>query len=401
MISLDSARERGFDPDKLKHAFLLLDGWTHEGVVPGAAALVSRSGVVAGEAYLGLADRRTGRLVDEKTVWSLASVTKPFTAAAVMLLAEQGRVSLDEPLYGLLPEVLDGAESPFDRRRVTLRHVLAHCSGLPGFSADNTELRRAHKPLEDFVHSYGGQALFFEPGSHHLYSNPGILFAAEVVGRALDGTLGQRVDVPAVGRYHSFVHDRILTALGMADSSLKPPAEWDGRIAFVEQTGQEGTDYEMANSAYYRSLGIPWGGLFSTPRDLARFVQLFLPTAAPEGPLSRIARQAMVSVQFSPPDARVDVAPDLRDAAAQTAPRAAVEWGIGWEVKGTKRGHPSGELTSSSTYSHLGATGTMVWGCPLTGVVCVLLTNRTLVSGWTTERPRQALFSNAVMASLT
>ncbi|HET7768025.1 MAG TPA: serine hydrolase domain-containing protein [Chloroflexota bacterium] len=400
MISLDSARDLGFDPDRLKDAFLLLDGWAHEGVIPGAGALVARGQQVAGEAYVGTANSQSGSAVDEGTVWSLASVTKPFTAGAVMLLVEEGKLSLDEPLCQLLPEFLDAPETAFDRKRVTLRHALSHCSGLPGFSEDNTDLRKAHKPLEEFVRSFGRQPLFFEPGAYHLYSNPGILMAAEVVGRALDGTLGERVEAPAIGRYHSFVHERILGPLGMLDSSLKPPAEWDARIARVERTGQEGTSYEGANSAYYRSLGIPWGGLFSTPRDLVRYVQLFLPSTEREGPLSRAARRAMVTVQCAPPDAPRDLAANQRDAAARTPPLPAVEWGIGWEIKGSKQPHRSGDLTSPATYGHAGATGTMVWACPFTAVSCVLLTNRTLVSGWTSERPRQAMFSNAVMASL-
>ena len=320
MIGLDNARDLGFDPDRLKNAFLLLDGWAHEGVIPGAGAIVTRGQRVAGEAYVGTANSRTGAPVGEGTVWSLASVTKPFTAGAVMLLVEEGKVGLDEPLGQLLPEFLDAPETQFERKRVTLRHALSHCSGLPGFSEDNTGLRKAHKPLEEFVRSFGRQPLFFEPGAYHLYSNPGILMAAEVVGRALDGTLGQRVETPAVGRYHSFVHERILGPLGMLDSSLKPPAEWDARIARVERTGQEGTSYEGANSAYYRSLGIPWGGLFSTPRDLVRYVQHFLPSAEPTGPLSRAARRAMITVQCAPPDAPRELASNQRDAAARTPP---------------------------------------------------------------------------------
>ena len=400
VINLDDARDLGFDPERLKSAFLLLDGWAREGVLPGAGALVTRGGRIAGEAYLGTANRETGAPVDEGTVWSLASVTKPFTAGAVMLLVEEGRLSLEEPLAQLLPEFLDAPETEFDRRRVTLRHALSHCSGLPGFSEDNTDLRKAHKPLEEFVRSFGRQPLFFEPGAYHLYSNPGILLAAEAVGRALDGTLGQRVEVPAVGRYHGFVHERILGPLGMVDSTLKPPPEWDARIARVERTGQDGTSYEGANSAYYRSLGIPWGGLFSTPRDLIRYVQHFLPSGYGKGPLSRHARRAMTTIQCAPPDAPASAAPHQRDAAARTPPLAAVEWGIGWEIKGGKQSHRSGDLTSPATHSHAGATGTMVWGDPALDVACVLLTNRTLVSGWTTERPRQALFSNAVVASL-
>ena len=409
-FDLEGAGAAGVDPDGLRRAFGLLSGWVEAGVLPGAAALVARGGVIAGEAYLGLASRADGRAVDAETIWSLASVTKPFTATAVLLLVEAGAFSLDESLGTLLPEFLDGAPAAFDRGAVNLRHVLAHCSGLPGFSADNTDLRRAHRPLEDFVASYGSQALLFAPGTAHYYSNPGILLAAEAVGRALEGTLGQRVERPAVGRYHPFVHERILTPLGMGSSSLLPPAAWDDRIAKVEGTGQAGEDWEMANSAYYRSLGIPWGGMFSRPRDLVRFVDLFLPAATGRQRIGAAAggaqlvspatARAMTAVQFAPPDAPADLAPELRDSAARTAPLPAVEWGLGWTVKGAKRPHFSGELTSAAAYGHLGATGTMVWADPLTDVACVLLTNQTLVSGWTQQRLRQAHFSNAVGAAI-
>lgn len=410
-VSLDGARQAAFDPDGLRCAFGLLEGWVAEGILPGAAVLVARGGRIAGEAYLGLAHTEQRRPVDAGTIWSLASITKPFTATAVMLLVEEGYLSLDEPLYRYIPEFMRAPETPFDRRTVTLRHTLAHCSGLPGFSEDNLALRQAHRPLADFVRSFGRQALLFAPGTAHLYSNPGILMAAEAAARALDGTLGRELEEPSIARFHPFVQHSILTRLGMEHTSLLPPAEWDGRIAWVERTGQEGLDWEAANSAYYRSLGIPWGGMFSTPRELVRFVDLFLPAAggrlrvgARAGDGQRLVSPAtarlMTSVQYAPPDAPADLAPELRDAAARTPPLPAVEWGIGWEVKGTKRPHRSGELTSAGTFAHAGATGTMVWADPHTDVVCVLLTNRTLVSGWTTERPRQALFSNAVMAAV-
>ena len=148
--------------------------------------------------------------------------------------------------------------------------------------------------------------------------------------------------------------------------------------------------------------------LVGPPRDLARFVDLFLPAAGGRQRIgsgharvvSEATAEAMTAVQFAPPDAPADAAPDLRDAAARTPPLSAVEWGIGWSIKGTKRPHFSGELTSARAYGHLGATGTMAWADPATDVVCILLTNRTLVSGWTSERPRQALFSNAVVAAV-
>ncbi|HEX5416761.1 MAG TPA: serine hydrolase domain-containing protein [Chloroflexota bacterium] len=411
-IELDRAREAGFDPDRLRRAFGLLEGWTEDGTVPGAGALIARDGKIAGEAYVGLAHRAEKRAVSADTVWSLASITKPFTATALLQVVEDGLVALDEPVYRLFPEFLDAPETAFNRRAVTVRHLLTHSSGLPGFSPDNLALRQAHRPLEDFVRSFASQALAFAPGSAHLYSNPAILSAAEIAARASTGSLGKRQETPRVGKIHTLIAERILGPLGMQNSTMKPPADWADRIAWVEATGQEGTDYEMANSAYYRSLGIPWGGLFSTPRDLARFVDLFLPSAGGAGRLgfsdgarprvvSPATARAMTSVQVAPPEVAADVVPDLRDAGAPDIPQPAVEWGLGWEVKGGKRGHRSGDLTSPATYSHAGATGTMVWADPLSGIVCVLLTNQTLVSGWTSRRARQAAFSNAVAAAAT
>ena len=407
---VEGAREAGFDAQALRRAFDLIEQWVARGVVPGAAALVARGGRIAGEAYFG--NRAEQSPADSETIWGLASVTKPFTAAAVMLMVERGVIALDEPLADLLPEFIDAPETSFDRHAVTLRHVLAHCSGLPGISPDNFDLRRAHEPLEAFVASFRRQPLLFAPGTLHYYSNPGILMAAEVVGRAITGTLRRPVEAPAVGHYHPFVQQHLLAPLGMASSALRPPPEWSERIAHVAGTGQEGQDWEMANSVYYRSLGIPWGGLFSRPRDLVRFIDCFLPAAGGRQRightdsvlpgtriLSAATAHAMTTVQFAPPDAPADLAPELRDGAPPAIIRPEVAWGIGWEIKGTKQLHPSGDLTSPATFGHLGSTGTMVWADPEADVVCILLTNRTLASGWATERPRQAHFSNAVMAA--
>jgi len=407
-ITIEAATDAGLDPDALRQAFALLAGWTTDGTLPGAAALIARGGRIAGEAYLGLAARSGGAPVTADTIWSLASITKPVTATAVMLLVERGLFALDEPLADLLSEFRHVPATAFDRRAVTVRQALSHCSGLPGFSEDNLDLRRAGRPLDDFIRSFVRQPLLFAPGTLHIYSNVALALVAELVGRALTGTLGREVAHPAVGTYHAFVRDAILTPLGMADSAIPAPPAWAARIAQVSGTGQEGTEWEMANSAYYRGLGIPWGGLFSRPRDLVRFVDLFLPaaggtprsgTATGTPLLSRATVRAMTSVQAAPPDAPPDLAPELREGIPPIA-RAAVEWGLGWELKGAKRRHPSGDLTSPATFGHGGASGTYVWADPTADLVCVLLTNRASRTGWSEERPRQALFANAVMGAL-
>jgi beta-lactamase class C len=412
-ISIADEPGHEHNPAALRRAFGILERWIADAVVPGVGALVLHHGNVVGEAYLGTMRRGTDQPATSDTIWAVASVTKPFTAAATALQVERGLLSLDEPLATIIPEFLDTPDPEPYRRAVTLRHCLSHCSGLPGFPPDNLALRRAHQPLAAFVRSWAHQPLLFAPGTLHYYSNPGILLAAEATGRAATGTLGQPLDTPAIDHYHDVVHHDILAPLGMTSSSLRPPATWADRIAWVSDTGQEGEPYEQANSPYYRQLGIPWGGLFTTPRDLARFVDLFLPAAngrQRHGIVSRDRHSAprllhpatireMTTIQFAPPDAPADLAPELRDGTPPAFPRPAVPWGLGWSVKGTKRGPESGDFTSPATFSHSGATGTFVWADPSHDLACILLTNRAMRSGWHTARHRFIHFGNAVLAA--
>ena len=404
----------GFDADALQWALSIVEGWIDDGVIPGAGVWIGRAGERVAEAYLGVADAATRRPVTRDTVWSVASVTKPFTAAVVLRAVQRGLVTLDEPISRLVPEFLEATHASADasmghdhlRDRVTLRHCLSHSSGLPGFGAENMALRRDGRPLADFVAAFAKAPLLFAPGQAHLYSNCGILMAAEVAGRALGG--GRGADGTGIDAFRR-EFAAVLSELGMRSSDLTPPMAWSGRIATVVDTGQAGEAFEMANSPYYRSLGIPWGGLFTTPRDLSRWLRTFLgaPSAintsygsATHRVLSVGAVREMVSVQADGADTDAVVPNALRDGDGPLPRRAQVEWGLGWEVKGRKRSHASGDLTSAQTISHLGASGTMVWVDAATGVQVVLLTNRALASGWTRDRNRLGMFSNAIMGAL-
>lgn len=395
----------GFDVNRLHGALSLVAGWVDDGVIPGAGIWIGRSGERVAEAYVGVADAASGRPVTRDTIWSVASVTKPFTAAVVMRAVQRGLVTLDEPISRYLPEFLERSQGRTDwqayeylRERVTLRHCLSHSSGLPGFGAENLALRRELRPLNDFVAAFSKTPLLFAPGSGHLYSNCGILMAAEVAGRALGTAPSSVRDSIATFRTE---FDALLADVGMPSSALLPPEMWSERIATVADTGQTGEPFETANSAWYRSVGIPWGGLFSTPRDLSRWLRVFIGAPSPlTKALTSASAREMVSVQASGPDTPARVPDHLRDSAADTPRRERVEWGLGWEVKGSKRAHASGDLTSPRTISHLGASGTMVWLDLETGVQVVLLTNRALASGWTRDRHRLGMFSNAIMGAL-
>ena len=240
-IAVEGAWDAGFDPQGLRRAFGLLERWIGQDVLPGAAALVARGGTIAGEAYLGLAHRAEKRPADSETIWGLASITKPVTATAVMLMVERGALALDEPLADLLPEFLDAPATPFDRRAVTLRHLLAHCSGLPGFSAGQLRPPPRARAAGGVRRAPSARSRSSSrPARSTTTATAASSWRRRSSGGRWPGTLRRAVASPAVGHYHPFVQQHILAPLGMTASSLRPPPEWDERIAWVERTGQEG-----------------------------------------------------------------------------------------------------------------------------------------------------------------
>ncbi|MBY0375186.1 MAG: beta-lactamase family protein, partial [Bryobacteraceae bacterium] len=112
------------------------------------------------------------------SVFLLASITKPMTAMAVMMLRDQGRLKLSDPVQKYLPEFRGG-----ERGRVEIRHLLTHTSGLPDMLPENEALRKRHAPLREFVAGAMRTPLLFAPGERMQYQSTGILLAAEIVER--------------------------------------------------------------------------------------------------------------------------------------------------------------------------------------------------------------------------
>ena len=381
MLPTSSPESIGVSSVRLEAAFDLARGWVADGTLPAVTALVARRGVVVGRMRAGRMSRDSdARPVDADTLFAVASVTKPFTAAAIMLLAERGLLSIDQSVRDFIPEFVGDGDPRL--AKVTIRHFLTHTSGLPEYTEENEEIRRNHLGLDAFVRSYCRGALLFDPGARYSYSNYGYGLMGEIVARVS-------------GRgYHDFVADEILAPAGMLNSYLLPPESvWD-KIATVWLPTEPHTDYERYNSAYFRQLGIPWGALYTTPDDLAMFGQLFLDGGRSDGrqvlspaTAREMARNQLIGV------------PGVDTSLGGAAPEASR--GLGWDVKGQKTGHWIGDLASPATFGHTGSAGAMLWIDPTTELICVLIGTRTLESGWARAvPPRQALFSNAVAAAV-
>ncbi len=374
MLPVGKPEEVGMDGSRLERAFDLLRQWVKDGTIPGAAALVARRGVIVGRCWYGNAAQNPALApIGPETLFAVASITKPFTATAIMQLVERGLLSIDQPVRDLLPEFSGpGTET------VTLRHFLTHTSGLPEYCPDNEEIRRNHLGLDAFVRSYCRGVPTTAPGASWSYSNYGFGLAGEIVSRLTEHG------------YHAFVAQEILAPLAMSSTFLQPPeAEW-GRIAWVWLPGEAATDYQRYNSAYFRQIGIPWGGLYTTPEDLAVFAQAFLQGGAYLGRriLSPVTVREMTRNQLVQP----------RQLPAVAESWSAASWGLGWDVKGSKARHNSGSLTSPRTFGHTGSSGSMLWVAPDLELICVMIGTRLAESGWVD--PRRALFSNAVVCSV-
>ncbi|WP_334178572.1 serine hydrolase domain-containing protein [Pseudoxanthomonas sp.] len=224
----------------------------YDGDVPGASLLVLKDGQAVVRQGYGRSDLERQVEAGPSTNYRLASVTKQFTSAAVLLLVQDGRLAIDDPVRTWLPSL------PASDDAITVRHLLTHTSGL----LDYEDLMA--KPYEGQISDAGVLALlaaqdrlYFTPGSTYRYSNSGYALLALVVERASGMSFAE------------FLHARIFAPLGMRDSLARvdggpevPHRAW-GYSATGE--GWERTD----QNAYSAVLGD--GGIYSSIDDLARW----------------------------------------------------------------------------------------------------------------------------------
>ena len=280
--------------------------------------------------------RAFGEARSPETIFLIASITKPMTAAGVMVLADRGELALQDPVHKFIPEFDDG-----DRKQVTVEHLLTHTSGLPDMLPENAELRKRHAPLEEFVERAIRTPLLFKPGSKYSYQSMGILLASEIARRIT------RMPFP------KFLGDQVFKPLGMTRTALGLGRFKIAETAScqVEQAAPEGGGVADAdwnwNSPYWRGLGVPWGGAHSTCGDITAFLESFL---HPEGKVLKPETAASM--------------------VADHTPGLAEHRGLGFAVGSRSFGAKS----SPRTFGHGGSTGTIACADPRSGLTCVLLT---------------------------
>jgi CubicO group peptidase (beta-lactamase class C family) len=321
--------------------------------IAGAVVLVAtRDGVKRVDA-VGQADVEKNVPMRDDTIFWIASMTKPITASAIMMLQDEGKLSVEDPVSKYVPE-LGGLKTKDGKAgNLTLRHLLTHTSGMSEATSDES---KAAKTLAELIPAFANKPLQFEPGTKWQYCQSGI------------NTLGRIIEVVSGKDLETFFQERLLRPLGMKDTTFYPTKEQAARIATsYRKTGDKlepqgvfvmnGT--EVTSRDRYPAAN---GGLYSTAADYARFARMVLNNGSLDGKkyLSPAAVKQMTSVQT--PESIV------------TGFTPGNGWGLGWCVVRQPQGISA--MLSPGTFGHGGAFGTQAWIDPQRGVVYLLMTQR-------------------------
>lgn len=340
-------------------------------VLAGAVTLVASKEKVLDHSAVGFADVARRQPMPKDALFWIASMSKPITGAALMILVDEGKVRVEDAVEKYLPEfkgqmvVAEKDESHALLRKpahpITVRNILSHTSGL-AFKSPIELPTLDLFPLETRVRSYAAQPLLFEPDSKYLYSNEGI------------NTAGRIIEVVTGMSYEAFLEERLFKPLDMKDTTFRPTPAQIARVAKSYKGNKDKSDIEetpVAQLTYPLDSQLrqpmPAGGLFSTAEDVARFGQMVLRGGEWNGKriLSETAVKAMTS--------------------RQTPENLKEGYGFGFSVNG-------------NLFGHGGAYSTNLSIDPQKGLVLVFMVQN---AGWRSDEGKKILpaFTNAALTA--
>jgi len=354
-VDPSAVQKAGMDSAALQRIPKRMQELVDQGVLSGAVTLVQRHGSIASLEAVGFADKEAKKPMRPDTIFQVMSMTKPFVGTSIMMLADEGKLSINDPVAKHIPEfrgqmVLaakndDGSillKKP--ARAITIFDLMTHTSGMSylppeGIKELNTVMDRT---LADAVLLYSQMPLEFEPGSKWQYSNLGIAI------------LGRIIEVRSGMPFEKFLETRIFQPLGMKDSHIFLPAEKQARLAAIYKKGANGLEKAGSEtlggySLNYRKdakYSAPEWGLYTTAQDLAAFYQMLLNGGSANGRrlISKTGIDLMASKQTG----------ELR-----SGHMPFTAFGLTWEVIDDPRGQLG--YLSTGTFGHGGAFGTHGW----------------------------------------
>jgi CubicO group peptidase (beta-lactamase class C family) len=285
-LPADKPEQAGMSGERLARIHQAIERHIDAGEISGAVTLVARRGRIVHLEAHGLMDLESKRPMTTGAIFRLASMTKPVTAVAVLMLVEEGKIRLSDPVSRFLPEfknskvsvAKDGGDYyviPADRE-ITIQDLLTHTSGLVSWRMLGSKLAPARTPedtLATYVPRLASVPLDFQPGTRWEYS-----------GSAGPDVLGRIVELVSGMSYDRFLRTRIFEPLGMHDTFFYPPDDRRPRVPTLYRKTEKGLEKNpnqngMSSPAYFSGAG----GLMSTAEDYAQFAEMLLEGGALNG----------------------------------------------------------------------------------------------------------------------
>ena len=364
------------------------------GEISGGVTLVARQGKIAHFEATGATDIESKKPMSKDAVFRIASMTKPVVGVAVMMMMEEGKLRITDPVSKYIPsfndltvaveEARQGAQNASGppkyyavpaAREITIRDLLTHVSGLgsgPMSSASIGGAEIARKPtdgLSDYVPRLGRSVLEFQPGTRWTYS-PGAGF----------DTLGRIVEITSAQPLDTFLRQRVFEPLGMKDVTFSPTPALEPRLvtAYLFDPGgrarKDSNPNRMQSNVYFSG----GGGLVATAEDYAKFAQMLLNGGELNGRRLLSPRTVAYMASVHAPD---------------TLPGRTSGEGYGLSVRVVNNAAASGARVSDGSFGWSGAFGTHFWVDPTESLIAIMMIQ-------TPARDMRPEFENAVMQAI-
>jgi len=356
----------GFSSKRLETTKAVFKGDVDAKRLPGAVLLMASNGKIAFYDAVGFQDRATETPMKKDSIFRIASMSKPITTVAAMILAEENKLDVGAPVAQYLPEfkvVKVGTEGALPKRPMTVQDLMRHTSGLTyglfGNSPIDQMYRKANifsaKSLDEMVKLIAGMPLLHQPGEFWEYS-----VSTDVLGRLVEVASGMDLD--------SFVRERITGPLRMNDTGfwVKPAAV--SRLA--KPDGQANAAFE--NPTQKPNIFSGGGGMLSTAGDYARFSQMLLNGGELDG--VRILAPKTIALMTSdqlPATVERHTPVAIAIGSFGPVPEMGTSFGLGFAVRVDAGRNPM--PGSVGDFSWGGITGTLFWVDPQTKLVAVLM----------------------------
>lgn len=347
---------RGEDP-KLPGVGAAMEKMVEQNEISGAVTMVVSKDKTLHLETTGYADVATKRPMRSDTIFWIASMTKPITATAVVMLQDEGKLNVNDPVAKYIPEFANLKTPSGKPANLTIVQILTHTSGLgeAGAAAKNA------RTLADLVPLWLAAPMQYEPGSKWSYTQSGI----NAAGRIVEVVSGMTFD--------AFLQKRLFDPLGMKDTTFYPTEAQRARLVTAYVKEKDTLRPVPPRSDFGPKDRPPQGngGLYSTAPDYARFCQMLLGEGTFEG--RRYLSAEAMKILSTPQTGALPVGFFQNDTYGQFGTKYG--WGLGTCV--LREPHPGvAAMLSPGTFGHGGAWGTQAWVDPVKGVAYVLMVQR-------------------------